>query len=150
VARLAALWAVTAVLVPSGAALAAPERGSSERAMVDAVNEVRRAHDLRPLRSAPALEHSADAFASKLMKLDLFAHADRIVCRGRFRALSELIAIHRGWRPRARRTVRRWLRSPSHRPLVLSSRFRYLGAGLSRGLFPGRLVTVWVLRLGDR
>jgi uncharacterized protein YkwD len=148
--RLAALCVVAAALVPPGAALAAPERRSPERSMVDAVNDVRRAHGLRPLRSAPALARSADAFASRLMKLDLFAHAKRIVCGGRFRTLGELLAVHRGWRPRARGTLRRWLRSPSHRPLVLSNRFRYAGAGLSRGLFPGRLATIWVLRLGNR
>jgi uncharacterized protein YkwD len=148
--RLVALLAVTAALSPSGAALGATERRTAERSMVEAVNEVRREHGLRPLRGAPALARGADDFAARLMKLDLLAHADRIVCGGRFRTLGEVLAVHRGWRPRAGRTVRRWLRSPSHRALLLGTRFRYVGAGLSRGLFPSRLATIWVLRLGNR
>jgi uncharacterized protein YkwD len=148
--RLAVLCVVAALLLPSGTALASPERRSAELELVDALNDIRRAHELRPLRTAPQLERSANAFASRLMRIDLFAHAGRIVCGGSFRMLGEMLAVHRGRRPQARRTARRWLRSPAHRPLLLSPRYRYVGAGLSRGRFPHRPATIWVLRLGSR
>ena len=65
------------------------------------------------------------------------------------RARGEALAMHRGWRPRARRTVRAWMQSPAHRAVLLGG-FRHAGAGLKRGRFRGRLATVWVLHVGRR
>jgi uncharacterized protein YkwD len=143
---LAAVCVVSALLVPA-ATPAKPTAQSAERSIVGALNDVRRAHGLRPLPASAALRASAHAVASSLMKRDAFGHADRIAAGGRFRVVGEALAIHRGWRPRARRTVRRWLRSPSHRAVVLG-RFRRAGAGMVRGRFGGRLATIWVLHVG--
>ena len=56
--------------------------------------------------------------------------------------------MHFGRRAQVRRTVRRWLRSPAHRSLLLSGRFRALGAGQAVGSYRGRRATTWVLHLG--
>jgi uncharacterized protein YkwD len=124
--------------------------GPSEETLLRRLNDVRSAHGLRPLKLAPALEHSAGRFAGRLMATDVFGHGPRIRAGGSFRTLGETLALHTGWRPRPGTTVNRWLASPGHRPLVLSSRFRYAGAGVSHGRFGGRKATIWVLQLGAR
>jgi uncharacterized protein YkwD len=144
-ARLIVASVVTVLLVPSGA-LAGSGARSAERAMLEAVNDVRHAHQLRPLRPSRRLERSAGGYAARLMKLDLFGHASRIAGGGSRATQGEALAIRRGWRPHTGRTVRLWMRSPPHAAVLLDRRFRRAGAGMSRGLFGGRLATVWVLR----
>jgi uncharacterized protein YkwD len=148
-ARLVVAGVVLALLFPFGAP-AAPKERAAEHAMVEALNDARRAHHVRPLRGSRWLARCAGGYASRLMRVDAFGHAYRLPQGGGMRALGEAIAMHRGWRPRARLTVRRWLRSSAHRGLVLSSRYGFVGAGLSRGRFQGRLASIWVLRLGGR
>jgi uncharacterized protein YkwD len=139
--------AVTA-LVPPGAT-AAVRAPATERALVNAVNEVRHRYGLRPLRLSGPLAHSAGRLAAALMEKDLLAHVGGVDLPGRFRARGEALAMHRGWRPRARRTVRAWMQSPAHRAVLMGG-FRHAGAGLKRGRFGGRLATVWVLHVGRR
>jgi uncharacterized protein YkwD len=139
--------AVTA-LVPTGAT-AAVRAPAAERTLVNAINEVRHRHGLHPLRVSGPLAHSAGRLAAALMDKDLLAHVGGVDLPGRFRARGEALAMHRGWRPRARRTVRAWMQSPAHRAVLLGG-FRHAGAGLKRGRFRGRLATVWVLHVGRR
>lgn len=124
---------------------AAQKGRAAERAMVDAVNEARKDHGLRALRESPALARSAGSIAAKLTKRDVFGHLGSALAGSGVRG--EALALHRGWRPRAKETVRRWVRSPSHRAVVLG-RFRAVGAGIKRGRIGGRLTTVWVLHVG--
>lgn len=146
--RLAVVLVVIVLFVPSGAHAASSVQ-AAERTIVEAVNDARAAHDVRPLRRSRHLARSAGRFAARLMRLDAFGHGDGVGA-GRYRLVGEALAIHRGWRAQARRTVRRWLRSPAHRAVVLGSRFRRAGAGIKRGRFGGRLTTIWVLHVGRR
>ena len=139
--------AVTA-LVPTGA-VASVRAPAAERALVDAVNEVRHRHGLRPLRESASLARSAGRLAGALMEKDFLAHVGGVDLPRRFRTRGEALAMHPGWRPRARRTVRAWMRSPAHRAVLLGG-FRHAGAGMKRGRFGGRLATVWVLHVGRR
>lgn len=123
-------------------------RESQQAAMVRAVNDARTSHDLRPLRRETRLARSARAYARWMLRVDYFGHVDRIRTSARFRVLGETIAWHTGRRARVRGTLRRWLRSPPHRALILSRRFRWIGAGLARGRMHGRPSTTWVLHLG--
>jgi uncharacterized protein YkwD len=148
VPRLAVVVVVIALLLPPGAHAASSVR-TAEQMVVEAVNDARTANGLRPLRRSRHLARSAGRFAARLMRLDAFGHGDGVGA-GRFRMVGEALSLHRGWRARARHTVRRWLRSPPHRAIVLGSRFRRAGAGLKRGRFGGRLATIWVLRVGRR
>ena len=119
-----------------------------EQEMVDELNKVRARHDLRPLRASESLEGSAFAYAGRLLGSGSFAHAGTPVAPRRFGAVGEALSIHAGRRLLRARTVRRWLRSPVHRALVLRPGFGWAGAGYARGRFRGRGATIWVLHLG--
>ena len=84
-----------------------------------------------------------------MLARDYFGHLTRIRASRRFRRLGEIIAIHRGGRLGIRGTVRRWMNSPPHRAVILSSRFRYAGAGTHRGRFRGRVPRTWVMHFGS-
>jgi uncharacterized protein YkwD len=143
---------VSSLLLVGAWARAAPAWGSSgeskQAAMVRAVNDARTSHGLRPLRPAPRLARSARAYARWMLRVDYFGHVGRIRTSARFRVLGETIAWHTGRRARVRATLRSWLRSPPHRALILSRRFRCIGAGQARGRMDGRQSTTWVLHLG--
>jgi uncharacterized protein YkwD len=144
--RLAFACVAMSVLMPSDVP-AAPKARTAERAMVRAVNEAREDHGRRALSNSRRLARSAGRLAAKLTKLDVFGHLGSP--SGGSGVQGEALALHRGWRARARSTVRRWLSSPSHRAVVLG-RFRAIGAGIKRGRIGGRLTTVWVLHVGGR
>jgi uncharacterized protein YkwD len=136
---------VLGLLAVSGLA-PATAAASPESALMDAINDARADYDLRPLRPAPALEGSASRFAALLMRTDRFQHAG-LSTGGRFARVGEALAYHSGWRLRPASVVRNWLRSSTHRPIVLG-RFSRLGIGRSRGLMFGQRSTVWVLQVG--
>jgi uncharacterized protein YkwD len=117
-------------------------------ALVAEINSARQAHGLRPLAVSRSLNRSASGLAAQLMRDNLFGHAGSIEAGGGFRTLGEALSIHPGKRPRYAATVRAWLASPSHRPLVLSAVFTRAGTGMARGLFSGQPSTIWVLHLG--
>jgi uncharacterized protein YkwD len=137
---------VAAAVPPAGQAAGAPE----EQEMVDALNAVRGRHGLPALQTSASLERSSFFFAERLMRTDVFAHAKRIQASNRFRQLGEVLAWMSGWRLRRTLAVNMWLRSPPHRALILSRRFRYAGAGRSRGMLGGAPATIWVVQLGSR
>ena len=76
--------------------------------------------------------------------------ATRIQASRSFRALGEALEWHTGFRSRYRRAVRSWLHSPPHRALLLSRRFRCIGADRARGHYLGHRATMWVLHFGAR
>jgi uncharacterized protein YkwD len=142
---------VIGLLLVSGSALAAPgwaRGGTPTGRMVAAVNDVRGDHSLRRLRPAPRLARSARAYARWMLRTDYFGHVRRIRASSRFRVLGETLAWHTGRRALVRATLRSWLRSPPHRALILSGRFRWIGPGHARGRFHRRPSTMWVLHLG--
>jgi uncharacterized protein YkwD len=130
---------------------AAAEAGPEGDPLLDGINGARARHGLAPLRSSDRLHRSASAFAGHLMRTQRFAHSNRNHASSRFRTLGEMLAIRIGsprWQPRA--VVHAWLHSAAHRALMLSRKFRYAGAGHSRGRFGGRKAVIWVLHLGSR
>jgi uncharacterized protein YkwD len=116
--------------------------------MIQKINEVRARHGLPPLRSSPSLGRSSRRFAGWLMAHDSFGHRTRVSASRRFRKVGEAMAMHRGRKPRVRRTVRRWLRSSAHRKLLLTRSMNWLGAGLCRGRFGRRRSVIWVIQVG--
>jgi uncharacterized protein YkwD len=63
----------------------------------------------------------------------------------------ENIALGSGKLGSARSIMRAWLRSPLHRKVLLTSRFREFGLAMVRGRFEGhRGVQVWVAHFGYR
>ena len=145
-------WTV-ALLAVLASALAPPTVASAKPAhlkMLERVNAVRAQHGLRPFRSAPSLAHSANRYSGTMMRSGYFGHSSSIHASRRFRALGEIIEIHRGLRPAIGYTLRDWMGSAYHRSLILSNQFRYAGAGFTRGRFQGRRATIWVMHFGRR
>ena len=142
--------AATAVLVLLAALPALPASAATpaENEMVEQVNAVRADQGLRPFRAEPRLGRSAGSYAQWMLRHDYFGHLERIRAASGFSLVGENLAWHTGLRPRVAGTVRAWLDSPPHRALMLSSRFRWIGAGMARGRLDGLISTTWVLHLG--
>ena len=134
-----------ALLLPSSAA-AAP----AEQEAIEALNEVRRANGLAPLRESGNLNRSSGEYARKMLRHDFFGHGPSIDVAGGFRSAGETLAYHSGWNAHPRRTVERWMNSPPHRAVLLSPGFRWIGMGLARGRLGGSVVSTWVAHVGSR
>ena len=138
-------FTAAAVLLPSSAAA-----GGAEREAIDALNDVRRANGLAPLRVSASLNNSSGDYARKMLRHDFFGHGPSIDVAGAFRSAGETLAYHSGWSAQPRRTVVRWMNSPSHRAVLLSPGFRWVGMGLARGRLGSSVVTTWVAHVGSR
>jgi uncharacterized protein YkwD len=148
--RIAALIAVS---VAAGAALpAAPAAASPppELVMFKQINKIRRAHGLARLRPAFSLFVSAKVYARRMMRSNYFGHQARIPVASRWRMAGETLEWHSGWRLRPRSAVRRWMWSPPHRAVLLSSRFTRLGVGRARGNYGRGRATMWVAHVARR
>jgi uncharacterized protein YkwD len=133
------------MLLPSSAAA-----GGAEQEAIEALNDVRRAHGLAPLRESGSLNASSGSYARKMLRHDFFGHGPSIDVAGGFRSAGETLAYHTGWDAQPRRTVMRWMNSPGHRAVLLSPGFRFVGMGLARGRLAGRVATMWVAHVGTR
>jgi uncharacterized protein YkwD len=130
--------------------VAAPAQASPGTRVVERVNSIREAHGLSPLRQAPGLWRSTRWMARHLIRTDVFGHLTRVPVPRGFRSAGETLAYHTGWRPQVRRTVSRWMSSPGHRAVLLSSRYRWIGVGRARGRLGSIPATVWVAHVASR
>jgi uncharacterized protein YkwD len=98
-----------------------------EQKLLRKINEVRANYGRGKLRVRSTLQSGAHGWAVYLQRYNLFYH-------GRLASgMSENIAwisCRRGW---ARKIVRMWLNSPTHRPILLDRSARYFGAGVATG-----------------
>jgi uncharacterized protein YkwD len=149
-----AVAAVSLPLVPDDAAAACANRdlqfeanpGAVRVAMLCEIGAVRDRRDLRRLRPSAELETAAGLHATDMVQRRYFSHtspgggdlADRARRSGFAREgcswrVGEILAWGVGRRSTARRTVRAWLDSPSHRHILLSNRYGRLGLGTVYG-----------------
>jgi uncharacterized protein YkwD len=117
--------------------------------MVHAINSVRSAHGLAALHDSRRLRRSAAARARRMIRHDFFAHPSRLRVP-RFTYVGEVLELHGGKRARVNRTLRSWRRSPGHNGVLLSSRYRRVGAARASGWYRGQKATIWVVRVGRR
>jgi uncharacterized protein YkwD len=82
------------------------------------------------------------------MRTDTFTHRARPSVAGHYKRAGEALAYHTGSGPQIGWTVRAWMRSPSHRAILLTRSMRELGAGMARGRFRGGRAVIWVLQVG--
>ena len=143
--RAAAGLAVTCALF-FGAVVA--EAHASPSPMVDQINQVRAQSGLRALRYSPSLARSSSRYVRQLIRDGRFAHAPRIRASSRFFKLGEVLALTPGWQIDRTRTLIHWLWSPSHREVLLSRSFRYIGAARTHGWLAGRQAVLWAVQLG--
>jgi uncharacterized protein YkwD len=116
-------------------ALASPAQSSgatrAEKRLLHAVNHVRVNHGLRRLRLGAGIQSGAHDWARYLLRHDTFRHG-RLVS-----ADAENIGwltCRDGW---ARRLVRMWLDSYTHRIHLLDPSFRRIGVGVAGGPWSG-------------
>src|SRR5687768_5057336 len=121
---------VLALSAPSVAAASVPPEST---ALIAKVNEIRRSSGLPTLRVSEELTGSSRSYARFMLKRDYFGHLASIRAGGNFAALGETLAWHSGWRNRVRRTVSSWMGSPTHRAVLMSPTFKFIGAGRARG-----------------
>jgi uncharacterized protein YkwD len=151
VPRKSTLTAMTAAVVLIALPATVGAQTASQRAegnMIQAINKVRGQHGFHALRPSSSLMESAGRFSHWLMSRDTFGHLSRIPASSRFSLLGEALAMHSGRKFRVRRTLSRWMGSPSHRAIVLSPTMRWLGTGVTRGRMGAMPATVWVLHTG--
>lgn len=137
--RMVFLSGFVALFVVAGANAALVSKRESN--LLRAVNKVRVAHDLRPLRLDRTLARVAQRHSTALLRRDVFTHGAfatrmrRSGARGPF--FGENLAWGTGSRARAATVVRSWLRSPGHRRNLLRPGFRRIGIGSVTGTFAG-------------
>jgi len=143
---LAPLLVAATVAAP---AQAAPCRaGATDRsAVVCELNAARAGAGLGPLQSRPSLAEAARAHADDMVARQFFSHvspegesaATRARRAGYLRnaerwRIGEVLIWRRGGTPlTAAAAVTAWLGSPSHRQILLSPRYRDVGAGVVAG-----------------
>jgi uncharacterized protein YkwD len=113
----------------------------SERSLLGAVNDVRAAHNLRPLKVDAKLLASARTYSTAMIQQDVFTHgafAERLTHSGaRGPAFGENLAWATGTYTRARHIVRMWMDSPGHRENLLRPGWTRIGIGARVGNFLG-------------
>lgn len=132
----AAVFCVSTLAAP---APARPTRG--EQALLQAVNGVRRANGLAPLRVDSVLERAARAHSRSMLRTGSFGHGDfarRLSSFGaRGPAVGENLAWGVGWQATPEGVIQSWLASPAHRANLLRPGFRRIGIGRVVGTFAG-------------
>jgi uncharacterized protein YkwD len=124
-----ALLVCVAALLVASPAPAGPS--FNERRIIAKINHIRADHGLRTLRVGPRLQRGAHGWARHLLRTDSFYHS-RLAPR-----TGENIAWGTCSWFSPRESVRAWMRSSSHRALILDRRFRRIGAGWVRGSWSG-------------
>ena len=143
---LALVFTLAATAAPSQAAAARSVRGDG---MMKAINHLRAEQGLRTLRVSNRLVRSSAARAELMMRRDFFAHPSRLTVPT-FDRVGEVLEIHGGRRPRMGNALRRLWNSYGHRAVMMSTRYRWIGAARAVGRYQGARATIWVIRFGKR
>jgi uncharacterized protein YkwD len=121
--------------------LLSPAIASGSPPLLTAMNEVRAAHGLAPLRLDPRLQRAARAHSSDMIRRNYFAHGPFMSRLARFGVRGPRVGENLAWGVGAgadpRGVVQRWLASPPHRANLLRRGFRRVGIGLLVGQFGG-------------
>jgi uncharacterized protein YkwD len=139
---LTAVLAITAAPQPAHAARSIPGNG-----MMDAINYLRAKAGLRTLKTSPRLMRSSAARAELMMRENFFAHPARLSVPT-FDRVGEILELHGGRRARMSHVLERWRASYGHWSVIMSSRYRQIGAARAVGRYHGARATIWVVRFG--
>ena len=145
--QVAALCAAVVIALSTiSAASAAVFSRTSESRIIGAMNRVRVAHGLRPLRLAAKLHAAARAHSADMIRRGYFGHGafDRRLNAYGVRApvVGENLAWGSGVYGAASTIVQEWLVSPEHRANLLRPGFFLVGVGSAFGPFGGRRAVV--------
>jgi uncharacterized protein YkwD len=125
----------------------------TERKVVKLVNRIRSHHGLRRLRASRTLAHAASDHTGDMLRSDYLSHnsadgtsmATRVRRYTGARWVGENIAVTSSRRGVARRVVRMWMASPTHRAVLLSPKSRRIGVGRKRGRLGSRAYSVFTV-----
>jgi uncharacterized protein YkwD len=129
---------------------AAQASASAQRNAIDQLNQIRRAHGLKQLRPSRSLHRSSTRYARHMVDTGYFGHSSRIAVSSSFGRAGETLELHSGWAPEPGLAIDGWMNSPTHRAVLLSSQFRWVGMGVARGRNANGPYTVWVAHVGAR
>jgi uncharacterized protein YkwD len=136
-----AVAATVLMLASTAAAATSAAMTRTESSLLTAMNEARRTHGLRPLRSDWRLERVARHHSSIMLRSGRFFHGAfnaRIRRAGvRTPRVGENLAWGAGPLTAAQAIVNMWLASPEHRANLLRPGYRLVGVGALRGTFSG-------------
>jgi len=132
---------VAIALVPAAQAKQATPLSQSERALLGAVNDVRAAHNLRPLRVDTTLVRAARDYSATLIRRNVFTHGALGPRLARYGARGPLYGENLAWgkgeTATARGIIQGWLASPRHRANLLRPDWTRIGIGSRTGTFLG-------------
>ena len=113
----------------------------SERTLLVAVNDVRAAHNLRPLQIDATLVRAARDYSATLIRRNVLTHGAMGLRLARYGASGPLYGENLAWgkgdRATAQGIVRGWLASPGHRANLLRPGWTRIGIGSRSGTFLG-------------
>lgn len=147
----ATLVALSLFLVLGVAPAAAFDRTVNEAEMLRLINEARASHDLARLSAADTLLDAALAHSCDMIANDYFAHSSlkgaTISSRARRAgyttsgwsqwSVGEVIAWGVSYRGGPQSIVRSWMKSTTHRRIILGKGWRDVGIGCHRGVYKG-------------
>jgi uncharacterized protein YkwD len=120
----------------------------AESSLLSAMNNVRLANGLQPLRADGRLEAAARGHSTEMLRTGTFAHGAFVArIRGagiRTPRIGENLAWSTSGVTVAHSIVSMWLASPEHRANLLHPGYRLVGVGALRGTFDGRRHTLMV------
>jgi uncharacterized protein YkwD len=129
------------VLAPAAGARVRTTHTSAATSLLQAVNQTRAAHGLRPLKVDFHLVRAARSHSSEMLRGGYFAHGDfhgRMVA---FRVLGpqagENLAWGNGPYASTQSIIAEWLASPEHRANLLHAGWTRIGIGIATGTFLG-------------
>jgi uncharacterized protein YkwD len=112
-----------------------------ESAFVRAINETRRERGLAPLAVHHDLVRAARFHSTDMIDRGYFEHGVVAQRLTRFGIKTGTVGENLGWRSSRTSAVptliEAWLRSPSHRAVLLRPQFRSVGVGTGTGMFKG-------------
>ena len=147
--RLTAPSLVLALLL-AAAAMAPTAEASTTRSYAAKVNQVRASHGLQKLTVSRSLQRSSSTYSRWMLRRDYFGHRSAIQASRRFSRRGEVLARTGARAPTAAEIVRAWLKSPTHRAVLLNPRYRFIGIGQARGSLGADAATLVTGHFGAR
>jgi uncharacterized protein YkwD len=137
---LAAVFSAFVLAAAAGAGVRSTHAKAST-SLLQAVNQTRVAHGLRPLKIDTTLVRAARSHSTEMLRGDFFAHGDfhgrMVAFHVRGPVAGENLAWGNGPYASARSIIAEWLASPEHRANLLHAGWTRIGIGITTGTFLG-------------